>query len=92
MGSRNYLQTQGTFSNDINLAKTFRIRESSGIEVRASFFNPFNQVRRTGINTTQTYKMTGASAGERLLPVQYAGAAGREPGEQQPERERHRAV
>jgi hypothetical protein len=61
MGSRNYLQTQGTFSNDINLAKTFRIRESSGFELRASFFNPFNQVRRTGINTTQTYKMRGAN-------------------------------
>jgi hypothetical protein len=61
MGSRNYLQTQGTFSNDINLAKTFRITESRGIELRASFFNPFNQVRRTGINTTQTYKMRGAT-------------------------------
>jgi hypothetical protein len=61
MGSRNYLQTQGTFSNDINLAKTFRITESRGIELRASFFNPFNQVRRAGINTTQTYKMRGAT-------------------------------
>lgn len=59
MGSRNYLNTQGTFSNDINLSKTFRITESKGFELRASFFNPFNQVRRTGINTTQTYKMKG---------------------------------
>ncbi len=61
LGSRNYLATQGTFSNDINLSKTFPIKEGKGLELRASFFNPFNQVRRTGINTTETFKMKGPS-------------------------------
>ncbi|MBI4877569.1 MAG: carboxypeptidase regulatory-like domain-containing protein [Acidobacteria bacterium] len=60
MGSRNYLFSPGTFSNDINISKMFPIREGKGLELRASFFNPFNQVRRQEINTGATYKMRGA--------------------------------
>ena len=58
-GSRNYLWSPGTFSNDINVSKTFPIKERLGLELRASFFNPFNQVRRQDLNTTFTFKMKG---------------------------------
>ena len=59
MGSRNYLYSPGTFSNDINLHKTIAIRERKGLELRASFFNPFNQVRRQDLNISHVYKMNG---------------------------------
>jgi hypothetical protein len=59
-GSRNYLWSPGTFSNDINISKMFPIGEGKGLELRASLFNPFNQVRRQDINTGHTYKMKGA--------------------------------
>lgn len=59
MGSRNYIWSRGAFSNDINLTKQFPIRERLGLELRASFFNPFNQVRRQDQNTGFTYKMQG---------------------------------
>ncbi|HET8547529.1 MAG TPA: carboxypeptidase regulatory-like domain-containing protein [Bryobacteraceae bacterium] len=61
MGSRNYLWSPGTFSNDINVSKMFSIREGKGLELRASFFNPFNQVRRQDLNTSHTFKMRGAA-------------------------------
>jgi hypothetical protein len=60
IGSRNYLRSPGTFSNDINISKMFPIREGKGLELRASLFNPFNQVRRQDTNTGHTYKMKGA--------------------------------
>jgi hypothetical protein len=60
IGSRNYLYSPGTFSNDINISKMFPISEGKGLELRASFFNPFNQVRRQDTNTGHTYKMRGA--------------------------------
>ncbi len=59
MGSRNYLWSPGTFSNDINISKLFRVREGMGLELRASLFNPFNQVRRQDTNTGHTFKMRG---------------------------------
>lgn len=59
LGSRNYLWSPGTFSNDINISKTFPVREGMGLELRASLFNPFNQVRRQDTNTGHTYKMKG---------------------------------
>ncbi len=60
MGSRNYLWSPGTFSNDINISKMFPIREGKGLELRASLFNPFNQVRRQDINIGHTFKMRGS--------------------------------
>ncbi|MCC7341257.1 MAG: carboxypeptidase regulatory-like domain-containing protein [Bryobacterales bacterium] len=60
-GSRNYLWSPGTFSNDINVSKNFPIKEKIALELRASFFNPFNQVRRQDLNTTFTFKMKGAT-------------------------------
>jgi hypothetical protein len=59
-GSRNYLWSPGTFSNDVNISKTFPIREGKGLELRASLFNPFNQVRRQDTNIGHTFKMKGA--------------------------------
>ena len=58
-GPLNYIQGIGSFSNDINLSKMIRIRERIGIELRASFFNAFNQVRRVGVNTSIQYKAVG---------------------------------
>ncbi|MDZ7638488.1 MAG: hypothetical protein U5J83_09610 [Bryobacterales bacterium] len=66
-GSRNYLWSPGTFSNDINVSKTFPIQEKVGLELRASFFNPFNQVRRQDLNTTFTYKMKGATLADGFM-------------------------
>ncbi len=59
IGSRNFLWSRGTFSNDINVTKQFPIRERLGLELRASFFNPFNQVRRQDENLSLQYKMKG---------------------------------
>jgi len=71
LGSRNYLWLQGTISNDVTVRKTFPIHESMGMELRASFFNLFNNTRRQtlnvtntlttySLNTSVTYKMKGA--------------------------------
>jgi hypothetical protein len=60
MGSMSYLWSPGTFSNDINITKQFPIKEGIGMELRASFFNPFNQVRRQDLNTGLTFKMKGS--------------------------------
>jgi len=71
LGSRNYLWLQGTSSNDVTVRKTFPIHESMGMELRASFFNLFNNTRRQtlnitntliaySLNTSVTYKMKGA--------------------------------
>ncbi len=59
LGSRNYLYSPGTFSNDVNISKLFTLREGKALELRASLFNPFNQVRRQDTNTGHTYKMRG---------------------------------
>ena len=60
LGSRNYLWSPGTYSNDVTVRKTFPIHESMGMELRASFFNLFNNVRRQTLNTAVAYKMKGA--------------------------------
>jgi hypothetical protein len=61
MGSRNYLSGYGTFNNDITLTKEFKVKERYRLEVRTSFFNAFNQVRRTGYNSSVTFKANGAT-------------------------------
>ncbi len=58
-GPRNYIERPGNFANDMTLTKAFRIRESHAFELRAAFYNAFNQVRRTGINTSLQYKANG---------------------------------
>src|SRR5438128_12486155 len=54
LGTRNYLWMQGTSSNDVTVRKTFPIHESMGLELRASFFNLFNNTRRQTLNITNT--------------------------------------
>jgi hypothetical protein len=58
-GPRNYVHGRGSFSNDINIAKQFRVHESKVLELRVSLFNAFNQVRRLGINSSIQYKALG---------------------------------
>lgn len=60
LGSRNFLREPSTHSNDINVSKTFFVGDRYGLEMRASFFNPFNAIRRTDINSTATFKARGA--------------------------------
>jgi hypothetical protein len=59
LGSRNFIWSPGAFSNDINISKQFAIRERLGLELRASFFNPFNQVRRQDVNVQHQFKFNG---------------------------------
>jgi hypothetical protein len=59
LGPRNYLIRPGTYANDMTLTKAFTIRENHAFELRAAFYNAFNQVRRTGINTSVQYKANG---------------------------------
>ncbi len=58
-GPRNYLVRPGLFANDMTLTKAFTIRENHAFELRAAFYNAFNQVRRNGINTGVGYKANG---------------------------------
>ncbi len=58
-GARNYLERPGNFANDMTLTKAFTIKENHAFELRAAFYNAFNQVRRTTINTGIQYKANG---------------------------------
>jgi hypothetical protein len=58
-GPRNYLYGRGAFSNDLTITKAFKIGESRAIELRASAFNLFNNVRRPIINTSIQFKAKG---------------------------------
>lgn len=59
LGPRNYIVRPGNFANDMTLTKAFTIRENHAFELRAAFYNAFNQVRRTEINTSVQYKANG---------------------------------
>jgi len=58
-GDRNYITRPGNFANDMTLTKAFKIHEAHAFELRAAFYNAFNQVRRTTINTALQYKANG---------------------------------
>jgi hypothetical protein len=60
-GPRNYITQPGTFGNDMTMSKIFTVIEGKTLELRVSAYNAFNQVRRTGINSSITYKAQGAS-------------------------------
>jgi hypothetical protein len=60
-GPRNFIHGLGSAANDISVVKTLRITEKHGIELRATAYNAFNQVRRLGTNTTVQYKANGAN-------------------------------
>jgi hypothetical protein len=76
-GPLNFVQGLGTFSNDINLSKVIRVRERLAMELRASFFNAFNQVRRVGVNTGIQYKALGKNLadGMRIINTPEVNAA-----------------
>jgi len=59
LGPRNYLVRPGNFANDMTLTKAFKIKENHAFELRAAFYNAFNQVRRTTVNTSVQYKANG---------------------------------
>jgi hypothetical protein len=58
-GERNYIRRPADFANDMTLTKAFKIRESHAFELRAAFYNAFNNVRRQTINTSIQYKANG---------------------------------
>jgi hypothetical protein len=68
-GSRSYLLTPGTFSNDLTVTKTIPIAEKYALEFRVSAFNLFNNPRFQDVNLNAIYKMNGAtfSSGYKLL-------------------------
>ena len=45
-GDRNYIRRPDSFANDMTLTKAFKIKENHAFELRAAFYNAFNQVRR----------------------------------------------
>ena len=46
------------------LSKRFTIVEGKTLELRVSAYNPFNQVRRTTLNSSVQYKAQGATAAD----------------------------
>ncbi|MGO9256875.1 MAG: carboxypeptidase regulatory-like domain-containing protein [Bryobacteraceae bacterium] len=58
-GPRNFLNGLGSFTNDMSLIKTIRVKERYGFELRVNAFNPFNQVRRLSTNSSIQYKALG---------------------------------
>ena len=77
-GPRNYLTAPGTFTNNISLIKVFSVSDRSKVELRLNAYNAFNQVRRTGLNTTVQYKAQGAKFGDGFCGLQ-SPRADREP-------------
>ena len=65
-GERNFLRGAPSFGNDLSFVKNFRVQQQRGpsLELRANFYNIFNNVRRTTINSNVTYKAKGASFAE----------------------------
>jgi hypothetical protein len=60
-GPRNFINGLGSAANDISLAKSIHITEKHAIELRATAYNAFNQVRRLGTNSSIQYKANGAT-------------------------------
>jgi len=63
-GPRNYIVRPGNFANDMTITKSFRIHESHAFELRAAFYNAFNQVRRNSLNTSAQFKANGRTAAD----------------------------
>ena len=58
-GVRNYIERPASFANDMTLTKAIKINEKHAIELRAAFYNAFNQVRRNSLNTSTQFKANG---------------------------------
>ena len=63
-GPRNFIRGLPTFSNDISLIKPFTLQGRRTVELRVNFYNVFNNVRRTSVNSGVTYKANGATFAE----------------------------
>jgi len=84
-GPRNFINGLGSFNNDLSLLKNIKIHERFRIELRASAFNLFNNVRRINTLSSIQYKANGAnfSSGFSIinLPDQLAASqAAKTPG------------
>jgi hypothetical protein len=60
-GERNFLRGMPSFGNDLSFVKIFPIQQGRMVEVRANFYNVFNNVRRSTVNSNITYKAKGAT-------------------------------
>jgi hypothetical protein len=59
-GDRNFVHGRGSFANDVSIVKKFGIGGGKrGLELRANFYNVFNQTRLTGLNTSVQFKAKG---------------------------------
>jgi len=58
-GDRNFVKGRGSFANDVSVVKRFSVGAKRGLELRANFYNVFNQTRLTGTNGTVQYKAKG---------------------------------
>jgi hypothetical protein len=58
-GPRNFINGLGSAANDISIAKSLHITEKHAIELRATAYNAFNQVRRFGANSSIQYRAKG---------------------------------
>jgi len=58
-GDRNYIVRPSTYANDMTITKAFTIKENHAFELRAAFYNAFNQVRRNNINVSAQYRANG---------------------------------
>jgi len=60
-GPRNFINGLGSFTNDLSVVKTIKIKERHRLEIRATAFNLFNSVRRLNTNSSIQYKANGAT-------------------------------
>jgi len=58
-GARNFINGLGSFTNDVSVVKTIRITERHGLELRATAYNLFNNVRRINTISSVSYKANG---------------------------------
>ncbi|HTL00878.1 MAG TPA: hypothetical protein VL243_01595, partial [Vicinamibacterales bacterium] len=63
-GPRNFLRGLPSFGNDLSMIKNFPIQGGRMVEVRANFYNLFNSVRRSTVNSGITYKAKGTTFAE----------------------------
>ena len=63
-GVRNFLRGRPSFGNDLSFVKNFVVQRSRVFELKANFYNIFNSVRRSTVNSNITYKAKGATFAE----------------------------
>jgi hypothetical protein len=60
-GPRNFINGLGSFNNDVSVVKNIKIHERFRVEIRATAFNLFNNVRRINTLSSIQYKANGAN-------------------------------